>query len=146
MSIVDDKLKLLHEDAKEKDDVDWDQYLFDDEEGYKVKQPKEQTEEIFEGSGSRHESMYDNLCEQLTYLKLSAEETLVGEYIIGNIGPDGYLSISVSEMAAELQIEASLIEPAETGMLVSPDSVTFVPTGAVIRPVSVSMVPDGTPV
>jgi len=35
---------------------------------------------------------------------------MIGEYIIGNVGPDGYLAISVPEMADELGIEASRIE------------------------------------
>jgi RNA polymerase sigma-54 factor len=43
-------------------------------------------------------------------LKLSEEEHLIGEYIIGNIDSDGYLGISVPEMADELDIAAIEIE------------------------------------
>jgi RNA polymerase sigma-54 factor len=98
------------QDETDRDDFDWDQYLYDDEEGYKVRQPYEKTEERFEGSAVRTENLYDHLTEQLSFLKLSDEEHLIGEYVIGNIGPDGYLSISVSEMAAELQIDAAPID------------------------------------
>jgi RNA polymerase sigma-54 factor len=85
-------------------DTDWDEFLFDDEEGYKVRQPREEREDHFEGTASRAETLYDYLTEQLAFLKLSAEQRLIGEYIIGNIAPNGYLTITVDEMAEELQI------------------------------------------
>jgi RNA polymerase sigma-54 factor len=50
------------------------------------------------------------LIEQLSFLKLSEEDRLIGEYILGNINSDGYLAISVGEMAAELKIETAKIE------------------------------------
>ena len=97
-------------EEKDKDDFDWDEYLYDEEEGYKVKEPYERSEDRFEGSAAQSESLYDHLMEQLSFLKLSPEEQLIGEYILGNIGPDGYLAISPSEMAAELKIEEAKIE------------------------------------
>lgn len=99
------------EKNKDSDDsVDWDEYLSDDEEGYKVREPREVREESFEGSASQTTNLYTHLQEQLSFLKLSKEEHLIGEYIIGNISPDGYLTISVPEMAQELSIEGSKIE------------------------------------
>jgi len=98
------------EETKETDnDVDWDSYL-DDEEGYKVREQRESQEERFEGTAATADSLYDHLREQLNLLKLSDEEHLIGEYIIGNVGPDGYLSFSIPEMAAELDIPAERIE------------------------------------
>jgi len=96
------------EDAKDK--IEWEEYLFDDEEGYKVREPREHREERFEGTASQGISLYSHLSEQLSLLKLSEEEHLIGEYIIGNISPDGYLTISVPEMAAELEIDSHKIE------------------------------------
>ncbi len=101
---------LVKEETKEKDEVDWDEYLFDDEEGYKVRESRESGEDRLEGTATRAQTLYDYLREQLMLLKLSEEETMIGEYIIGNVAPDGYLSISVPEMADELNIDASLIE------------------------------------
>ena len=99
------------EQNKDNDDsVDWDEYLSDDEEGYKVREPREVREDSFEGSASQTTNLYTHLQEQLSFLKLSEEEHLIGEYIIGNISPDGYLTISVPEMAQELSIEMSKIE------------------------------------
>lgn len=90
--------------------VDWDEYLFEDDEGYKVREPREKTEERLEGAATKAPNLYDHLNEQLSLLKLSKEEHLIGEYIIGNIGPDGYLSISIPEMAEELSMESGNIE------------------------------------
>lgn len=97
-------------DLEEKDtednenEIDWDD-LLNDEEGYKVREQREQVEDRFEGTASKSENLYDYLSEQLSFLKLSDEEHLIGEYVIGNINPDGYLDISVAEMAAELDID-----------------------------------------
>ncbi len=94
----------------EGDKIDWDTYLAEDDEGYKVREPREQEDEHYEGTAATSDNLYDHLLEQLAFLKLSEEEQLVGEYIIGNIGPEGYLAISVAEMAAELHIEEAKID------------------------------------
>lgn len=99
----------VEEKESEKDDIDWDEYLFDDDDGYKVREQREPEETRFEGSAMRTESLYDHLLEQLSYLKLTKEQHLIGEYIVGNIDSHGYLAISVGEMAAELEIEAERI-------------------------------------
>jgi RNA polymerase sigma-54 factor len=92
------------------DGVDWDEYFFDEEEGYKVREPRENKEEEFEGTAFHTTNLYDHLTQQLSLLKLSDEEHLIGEYIIGNISPEGFLSISVPEMAKELSIDSAKIE------------------------------------
>jgi len=94
----------------EREEIDWDQFLSDDDEGYKVREPRERDETKFEGSADRSESLYDYLLEQLNFLKLTQEERLIGEYVIGNIDTHGYLTVSVAEMAAELEIDAALID------------------------------------
>ncbi|MFQ6115206.1 MAG: hypothetical protein ACE5NG_14195, partial [bacterium] len=93
------------------DGVDWDEYFFDEEEGYKVRESRETREDQFEGLPALHTTnLYDHLSQQLSLLKLSDEEHLIGEYIIGNITPEGYLSLSVPEMAKELSIDNVKIE------------------------------------
>ncbi len=92
------------------DGVDWDKYFFDEEEGYKVREPRESKEDEFEGTATRSTNLYDHLTQQLSLLKLSDEEHLIGEYIIGNISPEGFLGISVPEMAKELSIDSAKIE------------------------------------
>lgn len=95
------------EDEKDKesdDSVDWEEFLFDDDDGYKIRETREQREEIIEGSAAQTNNLYHHLTEQLHLLKLTEQEQLIGEYIIGNISPDGYLGISVEEMGVELNI------------------------------------------
>jgi RNA polymerase sigma-54 factor len=98
----------LKESESEK--VDWDEYLYEDDEGYKVREFRESLDEPFEGTAAPEKNLYTHLSEQLNYLKLSEEDHLIGEYIIGNISPDGYLAISVPEMSRELSIEEARIE------------------------------------
>lgn len=98
------------EDENTKDEVDWEEYLSYDEEGYKVRELRESKEEYFENTAALEKNLYQHLTEQLSFLKLSEEEHLIGEYIIGNIAPEGYLSISVGEMAEELSINVEYID------------------------------------
>jgi RNA polymerase sigma-54 factor len=98
------------EEEDTKDKIEWEDYLFDDDEGYKVREHREEREERFEGTSRQETSLYSHLAEQLSLLKLSESEHLIGEYIIGNISPEGYLTISVPEMAAELEVESAKIE------------------------------------
>lgn len=97
------------EENSEDESIDWDDYLFDDDEGYKVREFKENVEEQFESSASHSTNLYDHLLEQLSFIKLTDEEHLIGEYIIGNISPEGYLSISVPEIASELEVSSEKI-------------------------------------
>ncbi len=101
---LDDDAEETKEE-NEDDKVDWEEFLSDDEEGYKVRESREQIENHLEGSAAQPESLYQHLAEQLSFLKLSDEDHLIGEYVIGNIDNHGYLVISVPEMAAELEIE-----------------------------------------
>lgn len=98
------------EDDDSRDKRELEDYLFDDDDGYKVRELRENKEERFDGPGIQGTNLYTHLNDQLSLLKLSEEEHLIGEYIIGNISPDGYLSISIPEMASELSIESNKIE------------------------------------
>lgn len=49
-------------------------------------------------------TLYENLLAQLGMLRLSPRERVIGEYIIGNISPTGYLSLSVTELSAALGV------------------------------------------
>jgi len=106
----ENEVDMDEEKDSDRDEIDWDEFLFDDDEGYKVREPREREETKFEGSAVQTESLYDYLLEQLHFLKLTEEQHLIGEYIIGNIDNHGYLTISVAEMAAELKIEGNQIE------------------------------------
>ncbi len=99
------------EDVPRKEKIDWDSYIDRDNEDWsRSREPREPLEERSEGISRQAESLYKHLLEQLSFLKLSHEDRLTGEYILGNINSDGYLAISIPEMAAELKIDAAKLE------------------------------------
>lgn len=92
------------------DKIDWINYLGDDLD-YKVRERLErEDEDSFERVPVIEKTLYDHLMEQLSFLKLSEDEQLIGEYIIGNISPKGYLVCSAAEMAEELKLPVDKIE------------------------------------
>ncbi len=102
------------EEKNEKDkkeySVYWDVLLQDEDNGYKLIEYKVQHDVLIQGSAAQTDNLYHHLQEQLHLLKLTEAEQLIGEYIIGNISPEGYLAIGVEEMAAELKLPKEKIE------------------------------------
>ncbi|KPL15916.1 MAG: hypothetical protein AMS26_06415 [Bacteroides sp. SM23_62] len=82
--------------------IDWEDYLGDDV-GYKFRVEKERGEDKTEPFFVFEKTLYDHLLEQLNYQKLSQEEFDIGEYIIGNIDENGYLSCSIEEIINTLK-------------------------------------------
>ena len=102
---------IQKEKTAEETPSQWDDFVDNkDDEGYKVREYREEKEDRLDNTPAQARSLYDHLLEQLHLLKLSEDDHMIGEYIIGNIGPDGYLSFSVPEMAAELSIESASID------------------------------------
>ncbi len=102
---------LKNEESPEEEKVDWETFLGDDyEDDYKYRSTQEKSEEEFERTPVLQKSLADHLLEQLTFLKLSAEDHLIGEYIIGNISSRGYLVCSAEEMAQELKLPLDKIQ------------------------------------
>jgi RNA polymerase sigma-54 factor len=65
---------------------------------------EEGEERSLENSPARAESMFDDLCSQLHLLQVPNELAPVCEFIIGNLGPDGYLRTPDDEVAAQLGV------------------------------------------
>ncbi len=105
---------LLKEDEEQidpkLDKIDWENYLSDDMDTYKIRNSYSASDESFERVPVLEKTIYDHLQEQLSFLKLTEEEQLIGEYIIGNISPKGYLVITSAEMADELKLPVEKIE------------------------------------
>ena len=81
------------------------------EEGDNTLDPQfDKNEEQFERTPVTQKTLTEHLMEQLSYLKLTEEEQLIGEYVIGNISPKGYLVCTVEEMASELEHPTEKIE------------------------------------
>ncbi|MCH7878287.1 MAG: RNA polymerase factor sigma-54 [candidate division Zixibacteria bacterium] len=106
--------ELIKDDGPEIDprlnEIDWDTYLNDDHD-YKIEKSfTEPRAEILEQTSATQKTLYDHIREQLHLLKISEEELLIGEYILGNLDPRGFLVVSVPDMAAELKIPPDKIE------------------------------------
>jgi len=105
-------------DLKEKEDdldpeldkIDWENWNHQDFDEFKVKSIVAAEEEPYERVPTSERTLYDHLREQLSYLKLNEDEELIGEYIIGNISPKGYLVVGADEMAEELEIPVEKID------------------------------------
>lgn len=90
--------------------IDWESYFSDElDEGYRAVNTYEGPSEDYDKSPVMQKTLYDHLYEQLMYLKLSENEQLIGEYIIGNISSPGYLVVSPEEMAGELNQSIEVI-------------------------------------
>ncbi|MGI6685743.1 MAG: RNA polymerase factor sigma-54 [Bacillota bacterium] len=60
---------------------------------------REKRERIFEPVAIQYSSLQDYLKFQLHIIKLSPEESLIGEFIIDSINSDGYLTVSVEDIS-----------------------------------------------
>jgi RNA polymerase sigma-54 factor len=85
------------------DKIDWDDYLGDENE-LPFREEKEEEEKRWEKIPVLERTLYDHLTEQLHLSKLDKEEIEIGEYIIGNIDPSGYLVCSTEEIASALDV------------------------------------------
>jgi len=100
------------EDAKDNtpDEIDWDDYLRDEDYEYKIKEIRESQQDTYLATASNEKTLYEHLLEQLSFLRLTIEENQIGEYILGNINSVGYLVVSPAEMAEELKVPEEKIQ------------------------------------
>lgn len=103
----------IDDDAAERfDDFDWDEYFRDDSERGGEDDPafRETREESnYENFVSRGASLQDHLIMQLRLAPLTEEEYRVGEFLIGNLDPAGYLKVSIDEAVRFLNVERSSV-------------------------------------
>ncbi|MDD4753371.1 MAG: RNA polymerase factor sigma-54 [Desulfitobacteriaceae bacterium] len=71
---------------------------------------REKKENVFEPVAVQHSSLQDYLKFQLHIIKLTSRQQQIGDFIIDNITEDGYLAISLHDMAQSLKVNASEIE------------------------------------
>ncbi len=102
-SDVDDQVEQQEKD-KEKDDedeIDWEEILLN---GFEAGGRREEYEEreYYEPVSVDTKDLGDHLHDQLTLLRLSERELLLGEEIIGNISDEGYLTCTLEEIVVSL--------------------------------------------
>jgi RNA polymerase sigma-54 factor len=97
---IEDPVEAEKEE-KEDDEIDWEEILLN---GFEAGGRREEYEdrEYYEPVSVATRDLADHLHDQLTLLRLSPRELLLGEEIIGNISDEGYLTCSLEEVVQSL--------------------------------------------
>ena len=98
---VDDVEQKEKEEKKDEDEIDWEEILLN---GFETGGRREEYEEreYYEPVSVSVKELGDHLHDQLTLLRLSERELLLGEEIIGNVSDEGYLTCSLEEIVDSL--------------------------------------------
>jgi RNA polymerase sigma-54 factor len=88
-------------EEKEEDEIDWEEILLN---GFEAGGRREEYEdrEYYEPVSVDVKDLGDHLHDQLTLLRLSERELLLGEEIIGNVTDEGYLTCPLDEIVGSL--------------------------------------------
>ncbi len=87
--------------------IDWSEYLGEESE-FRIKGEKEDQEEKEQRPTVVEKTLYEHLMEQLNFSKLTEEEHRIGEYIIGNIDENGYLTCSFEELVEGMKSDPEI--------------------------------------
>ncbi|MHC4843473.1 MAG: RNA polymerase factor sigma-54 [Planctomycetota bacterium] len=121
-------------EEKNLDDIDWSNY-YDDYEprGRTSYQTEKREAPRYENFIARKESLNDHLLWQLLLASPTKEEEQIGSLIIGNLNRDGYLDVSVDEIAGSNGFSVDKIEQVLSLLQ------TFDPAGVCARDLSESL-------
>jgi len=104
---AEDELKTAEEE------VDWEEYL---DEGFdlsgRISDEAEPDKERYEPTPVYETSLDEHLSGQLAELKITDRQRLLATFIIGCLGDDGYLKISLDDIAEATQAAAAEVEEA----------------------------------
>jgi RNA polymerase sigma-54 factor len=106
---VDEDNVAETEIEKEKDEIDWDEILHDDD-NYEFRLPRDKNEEENERVEVHQETLTDHLMTQLHTAGLTPVQELIGEYIVWNINNVGYLDVEVEAIAENIEEDIEAIE------------------------------------
>lgn len=100
VAAVEKPIKEVTIEEKINDDIDWSNYLDEYSSSGKIHFESEKKSAInFESFVARKESLNEHLLWQLLMTFQAKKERRIGSLIIGNLDKDGYLKISVEELA-----------------------------------------------
>jgi RNA polymerase sigma-54 factor len=93
-------------------DPEWQDYFHDSSDLGFLKPEKETGHENsnYENYIRQEYSLAEFLCDQLNLVIDNARQRLIGRYLIGNIDENGYLQVSVEEVAASLEVTRREVE------------------------------------
>jgi RNA polymerase sigma-54 factor len=89
------------DEKKEENEIDWEEILLD---GFDTggRRAEYEDREHFEPVTVEARDLYDHLHDQLSLLRLTPRQVLIGEEIIGNIDENGYLTCAVEQIRDSL--------------------------------------------
>ncbi|MQA88832.1 MAG: RNA polymerase factor sigma-54 [Gemmatimonas sp.] len=98
---IEEPVEAETEKETDEEEIDWEEILLN---GFETGGRREEYEEreYFEPVSVATRDLADHLHDQLTLLRLSARELLLGEEIIGNISDEGYLECPLEEVVRSL--------------------------------------------
>jgi RNA polymerase sigma-54 factor len=84
------------EEMEKQEEIDWEEILLD---GFEAggRRAEYEEKEYFEPVSVETRDLYDHLHDQLTLMRLTPRQLLLGEEIIGNIDENGYLTCTLEE-------------------------------------------------
>jgi RNA polymerase sigma-54 factor len=117
-----DQQKEKEKDEQNKaDEIDWEEILLDgfDSGGRRAEYEER---EYYEPVSVESRDLYDHLRDQMTLMRLSLRQMLIGEEIIGNVDEDGYLTCSLEQVQRSLNdwIEDEGATDEESGQRMEP--------------------------
>ncbi|MBE0577445.1 MAG: RNA polymerase factor sigma-54 [Desulfuromonadales bacterium] len=109
---VQDNVKEVEGDRDGMADIDWKTYLESYSLGGSTADSYEDDEDrpSYENLLTRKPSLSDHLLWQLNLSRLESRERAIASEIIGNVDDDGYLQVSVEELAAQAGCDAEHVE------------------------------------
>jgi RNA polymerase sigma-54 factor len=98
---AEEQVEVEKEKDGDKEEIDWEEILLN---GFEAGGRREEYEqrEYYEPVSVATRDLADHLHEQLTLLRLSPRELLLGEEIIGNINDEGYLVCPIGDVVSSL--------------------------------------------
>jgi RNA polymerase sigma-54 factor len=111
---VDDKEAEVEKELEvNEDDVDWEKYL---EEGFemgdRMNEETDPNKEYYEPVTVQQMSLEEHLQNQLSDKTLTEKQKLLVTFLVGSLDPDGYLRLSMSDIADFLNISVPEVEDA----------------------------------
>ena len=96
-------------DERKEYDMDWEEYFHDSSDLGMIHQERvqDQPDYSYENFLSQAPTLSEHLLFQLSTSPCQFRERLIGEYLIGNIDENGYLCVSLREVASKLNIDES---------------------------------------
>jgi len=91
--------------VRDMDKIDWDAYLGENNEFTPGRRTREDEQERGDFMPASVITLYDHLVEQLSLSKTTEEEIQIGEFIIGNIDENGYLTCSLEDIITTLKCD-----------------------------------------